>query len=387
MSLFTEMDRKAGFRGWIGWLLVTAGVAALSCQQSAPVQNLNLGDTPRHGSSITDVVIDSPGVPFLLDDRGHVWAFQKPLSFEGLMRLPNLRNIKQIAPYIALDKDGRVFTWSLDKTTEMTGPDDVNAAYTMPAMVKGLSSITRVAYESNRFVVVKEDKTIIEWVAIPAKVGFGTAGYGNFRTIHEREGIRAIGLSTSGTVALFKDGVVLGWGLSQTGQTRKDAAEQRISFPVPSSVLSVYLNNFHTAILTESGPVILWGGCDLDGHDFNRQNTGPFGVVTGVEGPVADVVTVAMSGNDNVWPDVFLKRDGSVWAAFAPLPPDTHYNFCSRGGVKPWRLTGMTAAATAIATNGRVILALGADHTLWVAGELGNTLSKINIRMEAEELG
>jgi len=128
--------------------------------------------------------------------------------------------------------------------------------------------------------------------------------------------------------------------------------------------------------------VILWGGCDLDGHDFNRQNTGPFGVVTGVEGPVADVVTVAMSGNDNVWPDVFLKRDGSVWAAYAPLPPDTHYNFCSRGGVKPWRLTGMTVAATAIATNGRVILALGADRTLWVAGERGNSLWKIDIRME-----
>lgn len=359
--------RMGGLRKGLPRLIRTA-LCALS---------LFLFSTSSAWAYFTDVVIGSLGIPFLLDHKGNVWAFKKPTTFEGLTRLPNLKNIKQIAPFIALDKDGQVFTWGLDTKTEIIDTYDIEifAIYTPPAPLQEFKNGSLIASDGlHRFVVVQDDKDIFEVETIRDEAiinnaktdGIVVHGSKPARKIHAREGIKSIAVTDFGTVALYRDGTVLGWPLNQVGRLKQYAEGQQISLNVPSPASSVHLNPTQTLALLENGQVVFIGGCTFDPFDNGYHSS--WGIVNSVQGAVADVVAVATDGGNSMVPNFFLKRDGSVWASDVPSPSVEKRGQCGRGAAKTWKMKGMTGPAIKIATSGHVVLALAADHSLWRAG-------------------
>ena len=86
-----------------------------------------------YASNIVQIAMATQDIPFLLDDEGYVWAFQKPMSYEGLIKLPILNHIKNIAPYIAVDTNGNVFTWGLNfQESDWVEGELSKAGYTSP---------------------------------------------------------------------------------------------------------------------------------------------------------------------------------------------------------------------------------------------------------------
>lgn len=42
-----------------------------------------------HAANIVQIVVDETGIPFVLDDNGHVWGFKDPRALQNPVRLPN----------------------------------------------------------------------------------------------------------------------------------------------------------------------------------------------------------------------------------------------------------------------------------------------------------
>jgi hypothetical protein len=360
-------------------LLFVAVFVMLFCSQSVAAEKLKSDRSSKAAPYIVDIALDSLDTPFLLDSEGHVWAFKKPLDREGLIRLPNLQNIKKIAPWIALDKDGRVFTWYFDKKTDWLGEYDLAAVYTRPQLVEGLNNITMVAYNDvGRFVVVRDNKDILEWSRLRER-RFGIEGYTPIKKLCTREGVKAIDAKGYGTSVLFRDGTILGWGLNEFRQTRTELVNQQISFNAPRAA-AVYLNNYHTVVLMEDGRVLFWGGCSSgDARSEGKGILPADGIVAGVAGPIKDVISVIMPENDNFYPNIFLKRDGSVWRVYPPIPPAINKIDCkSELSGKSWQVRGMSVPAIAVREAAGMIMALGSDHTLWSASTCNYNDNKFN---------
>lgn len=293
---------------------------------------------PVHASNITAITVAPMKIPFLLDDEGQVWAFRKPLSFEEPIKLPNLNHITKIVPYIAVDSSGQVFTWSLNVADSQWDESGISkATYTAPQRVENLQGVTSVAYSDMHLVAVIEGRDIVDLEVLRDPRSFRVTGYGPIKTVISRKGVKAVAVASrpkimsikgavykpasESLVALFDDGTVMGWGITPTGRTTEDGIGQNILLTRSPGAIGVAVNAAHTVILPASGVPLFWGGCDLFGTDRNGH---PWtsGNVVGADGYVVDVIGMGIAeGNDNVLPDVFIKRDGTVWAAYAPSPP------------------------------------------------------------------
>lgn len=353
-----------------------------------------------YASNIADITVDEMGIPFLLDDEGHVWAFRKPLTSEEPIKLPHLEHIKKIAPYIAIDTEGRVFTWSL-KDSLMREDQDVivEAGYTAPKRREDLQGVTFVAHSLNHFFAVVGNKEIVEWLEIRKKRSFEIEGYGPTRKVVSRAGIKAIAAAPGkmervvaepapyGLVALFDDGMVMGWGITSTGQLAKEAGAPGIVLTQSPGAIGIAVNAFHTVVLTEDGVPKFWGGCDLYGRDGNGH-IWTHGHVLGVDGYLTDVMGMALAqdivwGSDTGNPDVYIRHDGTVWLAFAPLPEGAPAFLCGHkyknvNYRQAQQLPVGNASSVKTATSRGVVYVLDADHTLWTtAGSWMNTKLRV----------
>ena len=262
------------------------------------------------------------------------------------------------------------------------------AVYTKPQLVEGLNNITMIAYnDAGRFVVVRDNKDILEWSML-RKRRFGMEGYTPIKKLCTREGVKAIDARGYGTLVLFRDGTILGWGINEFRQTRKEFVDQQISFNAPGAV-AVYLNNYHTVVLMEDGRALFWGGCSSgDARSAGKSILSSDGIVNGVTGSIKDVMAITMPENDNFYPNIFLKWDGSVWRVYPPIPPGINKIDCkSELSGKSWQVRGMPIPAIAVREAEGIIITLGSDHTLWAAttGNYNNNkFNQININLKGE---
>jgi hypothetical protein len=366
----------------------------------------------------TPIIIDAvgdrhTGVAFLLDSNGHVWTLRKTIDMNETpiraFKLSNLKGITKLAPYIAIDKSGRVFTWALDEKTllpdpntppEERNPEDVNIVCTTPTPVRDVNNATLVAYDDNHFVVVENDKDILEWHRMPVqkqeptkkgalnlKEFMGSERLGPIKKIYSHDGVKSLAITGRSVIALFNDGQILGWGLTQAGQTCGDTKSKIVSFDIPDAE-NVYLNDFRTIVLRKDGHLIYYGGCGFN-HDI------PQGVITNAIGKISNVKELTMSSNDSFWPDLFIKKDGSVWQSYAPVPSGFENTWCGR--YAHWAETAWSKgvrqvdvsvpALKVVATYQNNYLVLGEDHHLWnpfssQSGIVG--LKKIHIKFEED---
>jgi hypothetical protein len=312
------------------------------------------------------------GTPFILDTKGDVWAFSQPFDLSGLIKLPNLHHIKKIAGYMALSEDGHVYTWALGEKSEAPSEDQLNAIYTNPKQVTDLHDVSDIASSGYHYVALKGHNFVYEWDG-----DFSQAKNPVLRPklVYTGENIRAVATSNRTTLALVSDKTIIGWGWNQHAQLGSNdpsfvSSDDPRTIDAPETITKIYVTSLHTIALSNIGHVYYWGDCN------QVLGLKPEGIIA-KRGPVDHVVDMSAEIlEDDGYPQVFIKKDGSVWLAYAPSPE----NIKQCQSLSPidsfktpsYQLQGGAIKATAatIVNNPGTpysILLLGADHSLWAA--------------------
>jgi alpha-tubulin suppressor-like RCC1 family protein len=362
--------------------VATAACVAL-CFLILPMQ------TEASEVKIVSVVMDDGGIPFLLDSNGDVWGFRRPFRLENPIKLHTLHHIKKLVPYMALSADGNVYTWKLGKyVNNSNGPDDVGdrendeVSYTLPQAVIGLSKVSDIASSENHFSAIHEHHQVYEWFTDIYKKHHDKESLTEHPQLvysNPNADIEEVATSGSSTIILLKDKTIIGWGINNQSQLGSD---KRVKIPsdhpatilLPEESSKIFVSRYHTIVLTESGRVFFWGSCLQ--KNYNEQTTSSVQSVKGGD----NVSAVSVNIDDDTFPEVYLKHDGSVWIAPVPLPNDSDQ--CQIDGntrhlTERWDqnqpLGGMPIPAITVATGGDgsgtpfTTLALGKNNTVWGA--------------------
>lgn len=323
--------------------------------------------------AIKSIAMDSSSIPFILDDKGDVWAFKAPMMLDEAVKLPNLHHIKKIVPFMALAEDGQVYTWELTKESKWEDELNLDAGYTEPKLVKGLSHVTDIDASGNYFVAVEDNQRVYEWGEKFTNFLNGAKQViPDPKLIYTHAGIKSVSTLGYRIVVLLEDNTIAGWGNNQQGQMGGDGRanilpEQFASFTLPEPIAAVFTAGY-TIALTKSGRAFFWGDCtrvDNQKADTTKADSGT----------MTDIAAIATSkAGDELFPDLYLKKDGSVWLEYAPIPKNIKqcqyfsrvYNYNS----PTYSPKGMTVPAIAIANGGGGVslynaIALGTDNTLW----------------------
>jgi hypothetical protein len=320
---------------------------------------------------IVDIVMDNNGIPFFLDNKSTVWGFKRPFILSDPIII--MKNADKIYPGLSITKYHEIFTWSLDgKNSKWPEPNSLFAQYTVPNKIDNKENYSSAASYLSHFSAVQNNDAIIEW-GRRYKIG-GTSTLETPRSVYHHPEINEVVTSGFTTLVLQNDATIVGWGFNDAGQLGPDSRtlidpENPAKITVPFTPTHIYSGSEHTIVLSRNGQAFYWGGCKSSASDVAVPN------VVAKEGPLSDITAVAMVGDDNVFPDAFLKKDGSIWLSFAPAPDGVHSESCGRvfpDGSKAVQITGMPVPATKVAVGGSVeinftILALGSDHSLWGA--------------------
>jgi hypothetical protein len=334
-----------------GWVLICFFLLQnVYASENVVIQQLTLDKSfGRYIKTVSDI-----RTPFFLDTKGHVWAYQKPLIHEEPIQLPDLNNIVHIAPFIAVDRKGDVYTWGFK--IKLLVPEEVDAAfdeevamfYSPAKKVEGLKDIVYVAYNAGHFAAIDKTGKIYHWYAlnesertmIDGKVdypkdyvkwrhnvhwdGINAMDYSSMYVIDSDKEAIKIAINYRGVLALNKDGSVYGWGISISGQEiiSNEPLSNDVIFYVDASlhVTDIALNPFHTAFISD-GKAHFYGGCDLGGRDIGNGKPWTPGVLMDHVIPQANLKSLYLTNNDNVDYDVLLDTHGSVWHVTAPTPP------------------------------------------------------------------
>jgi hypothetical protein len=263
---------------------------------------------------ISQIAMSNEGVPFLLDSEGNVWGFKKPYTLEDPVKLAIPVPTKKIKPFMALTADGHVYTWTIstkrslskDSSGDGSGDGSVAVTYTAPELEKNLPVVSDISYGSgllkNDFYALGKNDSVYEWMRDAGPSPHDVS----VRTVPGD----VTSFSTSGvtTAYLLRDNRLRGWGANGEGQLPE-------SLDLPEQARAVYVGVFHTFILTDTGNGYVWGGC----HASGMAVTGDVpDVIEAVQYPLRDIQDIAVSMDDNNFPNIFLKKDGTVWEGFPP---------------------------------------------------------------------
>jgi hypothetical protein len=337
------------------------------------------------------------GFPFLLDTDGNVWGFKKPFTLEEPIKLTIPAHVKKIAPFVALGDDGHVYTWSFDPTaTKDWEPDDIsNAIYTAPKLEKSVPAASDVFYSPYSYYAIGLNRRIYSW---PAHSIWAWSNHLDSSVPRPHQMIEydpplsdMTSFSTSGftTAYLLGSKRLVGWGNNNEGQLGTEVGTwprpivlpdwpRRIDLPEEAS--RVFVGTSHTLVLAKSGRVFIWGGCHTSGTDAPGNKSD---IVSGVKYELEDIQDIAVSTDDNHYPDVFLMNDGTVWIGYPPTNTGVH-NFACGYTYPDDSLTHqlklpvpiVAVAAGGTGANAYPIIALGADNSLWVANFQGTPRKK-----------
>jgi hypothetical protein len=341
-----------------------AGQQVAKSQSGSPLQDpyqslqFQLSQAEIDSLKVEQIAVDDSGILFLLDNSGHVWGFsRKPIENSNviypLIRLPNISGIKQIAPYIALDASGNVFTWS--HASDPAGPP-----FSIPVQYMGIQNVTSIFPESlaveaqlddiedhpsiSKYVVLVNNQDIFQ-IAIDED-----GEQHSPKKIYSSNEIKSIAVSGSNKneilqniVVLLKDGDLLNISIPSPRRERQNKHSHRtgtLSTSIPPAVdestteaiqisklgnfpsaTEVSVNSAHTLLLNESGRIVYLGDCDA----VEKNNDGKWISIEGVkkmESLSTDVAKLEFhSGkHDDVFSNALIKKDGSIWLDSPPSP-------------------------------------------------------------------
>lgn len=338
---------------------------------------------------VTDLAVDTNGIPFLLDDTGEVWGFSKPFSLTDLVKIRGLRTASKLSPYIALTSAGDVFAWGLDsKSSRWKSPDDLAAVYTKSVHLFNGHQASSIDYKNGRFLAGFHDGNIAEWSFSDQREG---KLFENPTIYHVPSNVLSVATSGHVNLAKIEGETFFGWGLNKSNQFLETSPFQnRISTPnvlsLQDGVKIMSTTDSHLVVLNNLGIVTYQGGCDAGAEDstFGERIT---------ETKIKNVSDIAVSVDDNIFPDGFVVGNGEIWLGYAPSPrvsPGCGRSFAN--GMRVQKILGMNVPAVHVAVvsdGGKEfqIFSIGSDKSFWAArSENGHFLfSKVNLKVTNEQ--
>ena len=287
----------------------------------------SLAAEPEEAPFTTQPKIDSD-MALLANGTVYVWANNDPTgeTSKHPVLLSGLERIVDIAPGIALDADGHVWTWGYNNSGQLGDGTTTNRS--TPAMVEGLEYVV------------------------------------------------AIDGSDNNRAAVTKDGSLYIWGSNNGGQLGTSPDNSAHSTPVLmesiSNVKSVRLTASSVLVLLTDGTVWSWGE-----NDYGTLGTGesPYYSPRIEPAQIPDLVNItAIEANDDSC--FALCKDGTVWSwgynRYGQLGYSYFDNISVTGGdrdisYKPQKMTGLTGITT-LASDRDYTLALDEQGRLWACG-------------------
>ena len=325
---------------------------------------------------------------FMLDDAGHVWGFRDPFinDMTELVQIRGLEHIKKIAPYMALDDQGQVYTWDL--VDEQWKEDALKRTnYTQAKVLPSINGATDIAHciykGANGYAVVNGNR-IVTWDETFASDPSGNTvtKYGAIKEIYSGKNVLRLAswegqgriLPKVTLVSLLEDGTVLGWGVNEFGQ-ETFAGGERVELGKFPNAVDIAMNDRYTMVLTKEGGVLYWGGCDHHGFN-NNGKPWEWGHIKEKQGAINGVQSFAISVVGPSVFDAFLKSDGTVWLSRPPIPEDAPPDQCGRYFADPSERNffdysktaqcfGEKERATQVVEGDGAIFLLDAKHRLW----------------------
>jgi hypothetical protein len=289
------------------------------------------------------VAAASDGTPFILDNNGHVWAFARPYTADGLEQLPGLKDIKKIVPFGAIDEYGNVYTWGFDvnKSSWLNDGDGnplgLNAIYTYPHMVKGVKKVIDLAAENYHFLALLSDGDVVEWGKNVDSLPPSWADFDFSRRVEVSETPKKL-VHLKNVISLFVgrkyefilcgDGNLYAWGKIDISQykeslTKKSSTPQIMS--IGPGATEVSSNGDFIVASFSNGPVHYWGRWAGKPSSLDTKTLDNF--VDDIDN-VKKIVAVDTGG---LVPIIYIQKNGH-----AVLTPAPEYPCNATGCMSVW---------------------------------------------------
>lgn len=201
------------------------------------------------------------------NENGQLGTGNNDESFIPL-QVPGLNNIVAVAAgarhSLALDENGAVWAWGLNSSGQLG--DGTTEDSLSPIQVGGISDAIAISTGWAHSIALLYDGTVWTW----GKNGYGQLGDGIEGD--SAEPVQAVGLydvvaidaGSEHNVALLSDGTVRTWGRNSAGQLGTGDTDWALnSIPEKveglANITAVAAGWGHSAALTESGAVLMWG--------------------------------------------------------------------------------------------------------------------------------
>ncbi len=287
----------------------------------------SLAAEPEEAPFTTQPKIDSD-MALLSNGTVYVWANNDPTgeTSKHPVLLSGLERIVDIAPGIALDADGHVWTWGYNNSGQLGDGTTTNRS--TPAMVEGLENVAAIDGSDNNRAAVTEDGTLYIWGSNSG----GQLGTSPDNSAHSTpvrvEGIgsvQTVKLTASSVLVLLEDGTVWSWGENNYGTLGTGESpyySPRIApaqIPDLVNITAIEANDDSCFALCKDGTVWSWG--------YNRYGQ------------------LGYSYFDNI-----SVTSGNTYSSY-----------------KPQKMTGLTGITT-LASDKDYTLALDGQGRLWACG-------------------
>lgn len=306
--------------------------------------------------------------------NGAVSAISAPLTTEPA-QVPGLPKISAIAAganfCLALAEDGTLWAWG-NNAAGQSGIGTASPATTStPKHIPNFNGVTAISAGTDFCLAMRNDGSVWSWGAnASGQLGNGSAG-GVLGTapgpVLLPAGVAATGISAGSTHALAIDGngSVWGWGENSTGAlgdgTTTPAVRPVQALNLSGAVAVAAGQKFSMALLLD-GAVCAWGD-----NSFGQAGVGTGKIhTTPVQVNNLSEVSMPVAG------DTFsaaIRTDGAVWTWGGNASAELGTGAAS---AMPRVLPAKVAAPSAItqlSANGRSILALKSDGTIWGWGD------------------
>lgn len=373
---------KTTLRSFIFILLTVAGGMGLqagSAFASAVASPQEAKAINKAIPKFVQVVIDFRNIPTFLDSNGHVWSTHRLMEAHsmGLYQLPNLEHIVKIKPFMALDDKGRVFTWKEDDNQTIYEEGYyVNSGFTVPTIVDALENVTDIDnsnseyFDAIYFTAIVSSKDVFVWT-----------NEKSISMVYSKAGIKAVSSRAApempflvngkvipefkNLILLFNSGDVISLEIKQSGKQAEGSDLRETLLGHYSGATDVVRNNGHVVVLSSDGTPKFWGGCFVHGQDIIEKLRTP-NAVNGASGYITKVAALVIN-DDNNYPDVFIKKDGSIWASYAPIPEGKAGLDCYKSSDQKlfWEIKVANAKIVQAVAHNNQILMLDSNGGVW----------------------
>lgn len=347
-----------------------------------------LSAMPAHARSASDKALYAGmGYSLFVDQEQRLWGMGKQLYLAGIIAHPSdhpvllMRDVRSVSGayrhIVALKNDGTVWTLGQAKYGAL-GTGDVQQGRNTDNPAQVLADAVAVAAGDGRSYAVTGDGSLWAWGDNRTYPDSEPLGTGRKKAVYPRpvrilENVADIAAGGLQTLALMRDGSVMGWGDNICGSVGiKDKGMQytpaKIQMPLPKNVKIVALETveLQNAALADDGSVYYWGQGDI-----NCRADVPVKLPERIEG--LDDVEKIRFGMNCVWA---FKKDGTLWRWVAG-PDTSRAKAQKRGGrynaPEPYTFSSDDAIKDiAVRYDFSTVLLLKKGGTLWVAGDNGD---------------